>query len=197
MNIATAELTHLLTRRNILSGLGMSAMSACAPRGILSMADALEAPTTQPIFVAAAPRSKMVAANTAFREQFASISPFARIEISIPDSHLPGRVEWPDADPDPHEDFLVSDLKKMTTSDAFLEAIDRQLLPDQEIGVFIHGYNTTYPEAIYRHAQIAHDFGLVGPQITFVWPSEGKPLDYLGDRDNVLVARDALLSFCP
>lgn len=75
------------------------------------MADAVEAPTTQPIFVAAAPRSKTVAANTIFREQIASISPFARIEISIPDSHLLGRVEWPDADPDPHEDFVVSSLK--------------------------------------------------------------------------------------
>ncbi|SHF44410.1 Esterase/lipase superfamily enzyme [Litoreibacter ascidiaceicola] len=184
-----------MTRRTLLMSLSGATLSACAPRGVLSMAGVSEKSKTQLIWVAAAPGTSMVAANPAFRDKIASISPFAHIEVSIPEHHALGQVEWPDTDPDPLRDFLVSDLENLTTEEVFLGAIAKDLSPDQEIGVFIHGFNTTYPEAIYRHAQIAHDFDLVGPQITFVWPSEGKPLGYLGDRDNVLVARDALLRF--
>lgn len=91
--------------------------------------------------------------------------------------------------------FFAYKQERFGDTDAFIDYIARNLKPDQEIGVFIHGFNTTYPEAIYRHAQIAHDFDLVGPQITFVWPSEGKPLGYLADRDSIYIARDSLNRF--
>lgn len=191
----TRHIGSVMLRRAVLMSMGGTALSACAPRGVLSLAHGVTAPTTQPIWVGAAPGIDMVATNSAFAEEFVSISSFAKVDISIPERHQLGQVEWPDTNPDPAQDFLVSDLENLGTMDAFLNGIDRRLSPDQEIGVFIHGFNTTYPEAIYRHAQIAHDFNFVGPQISYVWPSEGKPLGYLGDRDNVLITRDALLRF--
>ena len=58
--------------------------------------------------------------------------------------------------------------------------------------LFVHGYNNNFSEAIYRHAQIAWDYEMRGPQIHFAWPSAADPLEYTYDRDSVLIARDAL-----
>jgi len=125
----------------------------------------------------------------------AEISRFQRMHISIPSTHVVGQVEWPNSQFNPEKNFFVSQQDPFDTIDALLDDIAKNLRPDHEIGVFVHGFNTTYPEAVYRHAQITHDFKLSGPQITFVWPSKGEPLSYLSDRDSVLVARNALQYF--
>lgn len=56
----------------------------------------------------------------------------------------------------------------------------------------MHGYDIDFAEGVYRHARIAWDYGLKGPQIRFAWPSAGAPLGYAYDRDSALVARDDL-----
>ncbi len=61
-----------------------------------------------------------------------------------------------------------------------------------EIVVFVHGYNVNFAESVYRHAQIANDYGLQGPQVLFAWPSSAQPLGYAYDRDSVAHARDDL-----
>ena len=34
--------------------------------------------------------------------------------------------------------------------------------PSGEVGVFVHGYNTSYPEAVFRMAQLAKDVKFPG-----------------------------------
>ncbi|MEL7082507.1 MAG: alpha/beta hydrolase, partial [Pseudomonadota bacterium] len=58
--------------------------------------------------------------------------------------------------------------------------------------VYVHGFNTAMEYAVYRHAQIAHDYGLQGPQVTFAWPSIERTLGYVRDKDSILIARDHL-----
>lgn len=58
--------------------------------------------------------------------------------------------------------------------------------------IYVHGYNNNLSEAVYRHAQIAYDFGMSGPQVTFSWSSAAEPLGYAYDRDSVAIARDQL-----
>lgn len=50
--------------------------------------------------------------------------------------------------------------------------------------VFIHGFNTTFAEAMFRAAQLAHDLGFDGPAFAYSWPSVGKTLDYATDMDS-------------
>ena len=64
--------------------------------------------------------------------------------------------------------------------------------PGQEAVVFVHGYNNGFAKAAYRHAQVAWDYELKGPQIHFSWSSAANPFEYTYDRDSVLIARDAL-----
>ena len=74
----------------------------------------------------------------------------------------------------------------------FLQAVARARHPGAEVVVFVHGYNNTLGSAVFRHAQMAHDFGLEGPQVTFAWASASDPLGYVHDRDSIGIARDDL-----
>jgi esterase/lipase superfamily enzyme len=58
--------------------------------------------------------------------------------------------------------------------------------------LFVHGYNVDNAEAVYRLAQIAHDYDAEQPVIAFSWPSAGNPRGYAYDRDSVVYSRDML-----
>jgi esterase/lipase superfamily enzyme len=58
--------------------------------------------------------------------------------------------------------------------------------------VFVHGYNVSFDDAIFRTAQIAHDVGFDGPAISFSWPSGGSWTSYRHDVDTSKGALAAL-----
>ncbi len=58
--------------------------------------------------------------------------------------------------------------------------------------VFVHGYNLSFDDAIFRTAQIAHDVGFDGPVISFSWPSRGSWSAYRHDVDTSRSAKDPL-----
>jgi esterase/lipase superfamily enzyme len=62
----------------------------------------------------------------------------------------------------------------------------------REIFLFIHGYNTRFPEALYRFAQMAHDGQMEAVPVLFTWASRGKVQDYVYDLNSAAVARDTL-----
>jgi esterase/lipase superfamily enzyme len=49
--------------------------------------------------------------------------------------------------------------------------------------VFVHGYNTSFDDAIFRTAQLTHDLGFDGAPVAFSWPSKAGTLDYRYDLD--------------
>ena len=61
----------------------------------------------------------------------------------------------------------------------------------RQVLVFIHGYNTTFDEAVRKTAQLAGDLELVGcagaargVAIAYSWPAQGTLLSYLADEEN-------------
>jgi esterase/lipase superfamily enzyme len=58
--------------------------------------------------------------------------------------------------------------------------------------VFVHGFNTSYEDAVYRFAQIAHDAKTEAAPILFTWPSRGSVFDYVYDKDSTVFSRFAL-----
>lgn len=61
-----------------------------------------------------------------------------------------------------------------------------------QIGVFVHGYNTTYDEAVAHVAEMAAGADGSLTPVLFAWPSSGRITGYVADRDAAAFSRDAL-----
>lgn len=92
--------------------------------------------------------------------------------------------------PDPARDYFVTEVGQLDRA-AFHRAI-RAHSRTEAPGLFVHGYNTGHPEGVLRLAQLTASAGYKGAPILFSWPSEGSPLDYVGDRQGALFSRDPL-----
>lgn len=167
-------------------------LAGCSPRGAFHELDALPASTpTQTIFVATSrqPTTDLSAFSIARSDTIS----FARFDVAIPPAHQIGQIEWPQKTPDPERHFMLAGSAPINGALGFQQSI-RQANAGQadEIVVFVHGYNVNFAESVYRHAQIANDYGLRGQQVLFAWPSSAQPLGYAYDRDSVAHARDDL-----
>ncbi|MEO1639490.1 MAG: alpha/beta hydrolase [Pseudomonadota bacterium] len=121
---------------------------------------------------------------------------FAQYDITIPPEHEPGEVEFSATNPDPATSFTVAEARGLSALSSFGRTVRSEAGPlgrpiDSTV-VYVHGFNTPMENAVYRHAQIAHDYGLQGPQVTFAWPSIERTAGYVRDKDSILIARDHL-----
>ncbi len=182
---ALARLCLLLT---------LLALAACTGRGQITLA-----PGTVPgaevhrLFVATG--RAPVEGPARFGGARAAELHFAHFDVSVPPVHRPGRIEWPDLTPDPARHFVTVD-EAVYDSEGFRRAIDASLAArapdDRDVLVFVHGFNNTFAEGLYRQAQITHDFRNPGVVVNYSWPSAGSALGYVHDSDSTLVARDGL-----
>ena len=62
----------------------------------------------------------------------------------------------------------------------------------RQVVIFVHGFNNTYADAVFRFAQIVHDSGTDAAPILFTWPSRGRVFDYLYDKESANYSRRAL-----
>jgi esterase/lipase superfamily enzyme len=119
---------------------------------------------------------------------------FARFNVSVPPDREPGTITWPTGNTDPHTDFITVDAARLRDSAAFVAAIDRELnsTARDEAVVFVHGYNTTFAEGLYRQAQLAHDFALPAVSVNYAWPSAASWDNYPYDKESAIFATDGL-----
>lgn len=116
---------------------------------------------------------------------------YFRADISVPPGHELGQIEWSPGEPDPANHFVVAETQVHGTTPEFLRAV-RDARADHETTVFVHGYNNTLSDAMFRLTQMTVDFDIPGAPVLFSWPSAGDARGYVYDRDSVLFARDAL-----
>lgn len=166
------------------------ALAACTPREAAQVGAPDPEATLQPVYVAT--QRKLDRTGTFFGEQRPEGIRFFRNVVSIPPTHVPGHIEWPAADAaDAATGFVVTDTTIFSSAQE-LRAHLRARRPGNETLVFVHGYNNTLSDSMYRLAQIQHDFGTGMPGVLFSWQSAGDPRGYIYDRDSVLHARDDL-----
>lgn len=115
---------------------------------------------------------------------------FVKYAVSVPPIHALGQIEWPDETVNANTDFAVVGTDDLGDDKGFINRIKAER--DDEVAIFVHGYNNTPSEALYRFAQISHDFEITSPRILFAWPSAGRATGYVYDRDSVLFSRDPL-----
>lgn len=120
---------------------------------------------------------------------------YQRLKLSIPPDHKTGEIEWPKSLPGDPEKHFVSLANDMFDETQLTARLNRMIPASGQVLVFIHGYNTTHEEGVFRLAQIAHDAKLDALPVLFSWPSRGAVKDYLTDRESALSARTRLLHF--
>lgn len=173
-------------------------LAGCAPRGAIVRAPEGAVPAADVALFVAASRSPDPARPGDFGPGRSPSPRFARYDIAVPADHAAGRITYtrPGDVPDPQRDFLTVADRQFAEPAAFRRDLARALAErpagQRDAVIFVHGFNTTFAEGIYRMAQLSHDLGLPGVPMAYSWPSEGRPLAYGYDRDSALFARDGL-----
>lgn len=134
-----------------------------------------------------------------------------RALVTVPKNHQVPNVERPWAikvpyldvtiyqeSEDPKKHFTVQEVKQL--SQAELVALVKARLAastnfkDQAL-VFIHGYNNTFDDGLYRTAQIAYDLKYDGAPFLYSWPSGSGFAAYPYDRESAQQAEQYLSQF--
>jgi len=132
-------------------------------------------------------------ASGVFTSNRAAQMSYARFTISIPPAHKPGNIEWPNGKSNAATDFVTIERHLLDRSSFEREISRKRNGAPPDIGVFVHGYNTNFQEALFRMAQMTVDSGAAGVPILFAWPSEGRVSGYVADKDAVTYSRDQLV----
>jgi esterase/lipase superfamily enzyme len=188
-------------RKAILASMFALGLSGCGgPEGFLVPVplDAKAPGTSHVEMVVATTRERLESPAFLFGGGRAEDASFADMVISIPpDAHRQiGEVQYPKQLPaNPLVDFVTLKAEVVSREQAGA-AFSRMLRQShkKEALVFVHGFNTTFENAVYSFAQILHDsraYDDVAP-VLFTWPSKGKVFAYGYDRDSSTYSRDAL-----
>ncbi|MGV1793688.1 alpha/beta hydrolase [Rhizobium sp. A37_96] len=117
---------------------------------------------------------------------------FTDIAVSLPPIRRSGEVQWPRRlPPDPAKDFAVTRVRQIETR-ADGRTWFRQHIEDGHALVFVHGFNNSYEDSVFRLAQIAHDSGMRATPILFTWPSRAQLTAYEYDKESTNYSRTAL-----
>jgi len=131
-----------------------------------------------------------------FGVERSTVTSFGQATVAVPPDHQLGVVEYPPIPADPQKDFGVI-RAETTTSTAGFERLLNAQAAKRENGarsaiVYVHGFNSTFAEALYLNTQLIHDYGRHEIPVLFSWPSSGKGLAYARDHESILTARSPL-----
>lgn len=168
-------------------------LAACARPGpnTLALVSPIESAKSVSILVATnrVPASDIYGSFTAGRSDTLH---YLEVTVSVPPGHRPPDIEWPRAKPDPRRAFAVIGRKELTRRQ-FVERVAARK-KNGPAGIFVHGYNYSYQEALFRLAQMSADAASTEVPILFDWPSQGTATGYVADRDAAAFSRDDLAS---
>jgi esterase/lipase superfamily enzyme len=131
---------------------------------------------------------------TLFSGERAPQATITDVAVSIPSSQYraSGTVQWPKKlPPDPQTDFAVVRVQPLATVAEGHEWVRRHSSGGHAM-VFIHGFNNTYEDGVFRFAQIVHDSGADVTPILFTWPSRAEVLGYNYDKESTNYSRTSL-----
>ncbi len=180
--------------RSILFAL-ILAQTGCASRpdaGVLvpsPLATGEEA--AERVRIIAATNRQPTADRIGYDSTWAVATSFEIFDLSVPAARHGIRISYPARIPDPSRQYVVNSRRTATRPDIVGELV-RSPEFDGSSGIFVHGYNFTYQEALYRTAQVAADANIKNAPILFSWPSAARMTGYVADRDSVLASRSAL-----
>ena len=118
---------------------------------------------------------------------------FGYSDVTIPLNHKMGNLESPldlvvwKGSPDPKWHIVVSSISSLAAADFFnrlhAQTVDQNR--SRQAFVFVHGYATTFHDALRRAAQMKYDLQFPGTAILYSWPSSGDERTYGADEDSI------------
>ncbi|THF50684.1 alpha/beta hydrolase [Allorhizobium terrae] len=117
------------------------------------------------------------------------------VTISIPPdkNRKIGEVQWPKKlPPDPSKSFTTVSVTPLPTERDGRNWLRKNSFNKHRVLVFVHGFNNTYEDSVYRFAQIVHDSKTDVVPVLFTWPSRASIFDYNYDKESTNYSRDAL-----
>jgi esterase/lipase superfamily enzyme len=110
--------------------------------------------------------------------------------VSVPvQTHRNGNLEtpswWTKRNPDKH---FVMESKNRFDRKTFVEQIG-----EKDTLLFVHGFNNSFDDAIFRTAQLQHDLNFAGQSVAFSWPSAGEMSAYESDQKQADQSVEALV----
>ncbi len=133
--------------------------------------------------------------GTLFNGERDKIVSMADIVVSIPPdkNRKIGEVQWPKRlPPNPQTDFATLSVTPLKTDVETARWVHARLTKSRRVMVFVHGFNNTFEDSVYRFAQIVHDSGADVAPVLFTWPSRASVFDYNYDKESTNYSRDAL-----
>ncbi|GLK68122.1 lipoprotein [Hansschlegelia plantiphila] len=172
------------------------ALAACAgrPEGVL-VPQAASAPGASRVdLLVVTTRKRTPQPGVLFSGERAAKISWTDIAVSIPpdSARKIGEVQWPKRLPaNPATEFTTLSTRE-TDAGGARAWFRREAHGKKHVLLFVHGFNNTYDDAVYRFAQIVHDSGTDAVPILFTWPSRASVFAYNYDRESTNYSRDAL-----
>ncbi|MFK4771709.1 alpha/beta hydrolase [Rhizobium sp. ZW T2_16] len=181
------------SRRTVF--LGFLVLSGCGhPSGVMQPValDASGPKTAQVDMLVATTRQPSGDPATLFNGERSPIPYLTDVAVSIPPRREAGTVQWPKRLPaNPSTDFAVTRVDRIDTIPEGREWFRKHLEGGHAL-VFIHGFNNTYEDSVFRLAQIVHDSGMRATPMLFTWPSRAELTGYEYDKESTNYSRTAL-----
>lgn len=121
---------------------------------------------------------------------------YVKVDVSVPPDRQPGTLRTTPLHPDPNRHFVISRQADLSSASGFMSSVRKELLSkpsgQRDLLLYVHGYNNSFADSVFRVAQLSHDFDLPDLAVAYSWPSDAHPLGYSHDRDSALFARDGL-----
>ncbi|NYJ14860.1 esterase/lipase superfamily enzyme [Rhizobium leguminosarum] len=173
-------------------------LASCGhPGGVMtpvstSLSSSSTAPASTVDMLVATTREPSGNPATLFNGERSSKPHLTQISISIPAKREAGTVQWPKRlPPDPATDFAVTRVQQIDTV-AEGRVWFRQHVHGGHALVFIHGFNNTYEDSVFRLAQLVHDSKMQATPVLFTWPSRAEITAYQYDKESTNYSRTAL-----
>ena len=181
----------------LVSIAALTVLVACTPRAVVRFADvADEGVVLERVFVGTTRADDPDGTLNVGARSF--VSRYLRQDISIPTQRVQGSLPLPPrrGAVDAQSQIVTVSERRFDTDAAFRAELAEAMRPSRrgsrEAVVFVHGFNNTFAEGLYRFAQLNHDLDLPGVPVHYSWPSKASVLGYAYDRDSALFARDGL-----
>ena len=168
------------------------ALAACTPRGAMVVVppETAEGPIST-VFVGT---TRGLQGTGVFGTERSEEMRFARYDVAIPPQRDVGEIRYAKPRrPNVSTDFVTTDQRIYAADADFRADLGKALAANgREAVIFVHGFNNTFTEGLYRIAQLHHDLEVPGVALHYSWPSAAEPLGYVYDRDSIMFAREGL-----
>lgn len=167
-------------------------LAACTPRGAMVVVppDTVTG-TLSTVYVGT---TRTLEPTGVFGSQRSETLNFARYDVAIPPDREIGEIRYgKPRRPNVSTDFVTTNPVLYSSERTFRTDLRTSLAQNgREAVIFVHGFNNTFTEGLYRIAQLHHDLEVPGVAIHYSWPSAAEPLGYVYDRDSIMFARTGL-----